>query len=345
MSGTQRSGWAVGCFFTFFWSALTLGFDGAIAYFAYENLRSFYFTETVGTVTVSRIEESRDSDGDLSHKPHVEYDYVVGGTTLQGTVRRNGEMGVSGWGARRSVQAIIERYPVGKQVPVFYDPQQPATAVLEQGVNGTELFLAMFLTPFNMIMLALWTGVISPGLPLGTDPAIESLIEETGHGWALRTPRVHPLTAFFGGLGVGAFLMIFIVGFTSGFSPSLSGMTTVWMLLLALGVACSTATLRRMSFLVDPGTQQLTITGRWFRPDETIDAAVISGVQPAASAFQTEGAPTTYGVAVRYVDAAGSDRAETLGAGWSKSLAEQIAERMRNDLRLTTTPPPEANHA
>ncbi len=208
----SSSGRGIGWFFGFFWSALTLGFDAGIGYFAYQNFRSNSFSETIATVTVSRMDDSRDSDGDISYRPHIEYDYQVAGQPHHGTVRRYGEMGVSGSGAHRSVQQIVDQYPVGRQVPVYYDPQAPATAVLERGLNGTELFLAMFLTPFNMIMLALWGGVISGGSTQTDDPPEESLILETGSGYEIVLPRVSPLVAFGMGLGGGAFLMIFAHG-------------------------------------------------------------------------------------------------------------------------------------
>jgi hypothetical protein len=244
-------------------------------------------------------------------------------------------MGVSGSGAHRSVQKIVDQYPVGRQVPVFYDPQAPATAVLERGLNGTELFLAMFLTPFNMIMLALWGGVISGGSTQTDDPPEESLIIETGSGYEIVLPRVSPLVAFGMGLGGGAFLMIFVVAFTAGFHPSLSGMTTVWSLLLAFAFLCSTATLRKTTYFVDPATQQLSIFGRWFKPDETIDAATISAIAAEKSSVQSDNSPTYYGVQVRYIDVAGIDRKTSIGWGWSLERAQTLAKRLRTVLRIS----------
>lgn len=334
----SSSGRGFPLFFGGIWSVLTLGFDGGIGYFAYLNLRSNSYVETIATVTASRIDDSRDSDGDTSYRPHIEYDYQVDGRPQHGTVRRYGEMGVSGHGAHRSVQTIIARYPVGGQVPVYYDPRTPATAVLERGLSGTELFLALFLTPFNMIMLAIWSGVISGGSRQADGAAEDSLLKESGVGYEIDFPRIHPVVAFGIGLGGGAFLLIFVIAFTSGFHPSLSSMTTAWSLLLAFAFACSTASLRKTRYFVDPATRQLSITGRWLKPDETVDGATISGISAEKSAVQSDNSPPAYYVQLRYIDGAGLDRKQSIGWSWTIEQAQALAERLRSVLQISTKP-------
>ncbi len=83
---------------------------------------------TMGTVIMSHLERRRSSSnrGSVNY-PVVQYAYLVGGQTYQGRKIAPGPE-VGGTGAGR----VVERYPAGAQVMVFYDPQNPAEAVLEK---------------------------------------------------------------------------------------------------------------------------------------------------------------------------------------------------------------------
>lgn len=96
----------------------------------------------MGTVTYSGIEWRRGSKGQSVAYPLVHYTYQVMGQLYQGNKIAPG-MEVGGTGARK----VVERYPVGAQVMVYYDPNQPSDAVLERQMPGyvTLLFVIMVL--------------------------------------------------------------------------------------------------------------------------------------------------------------------------------------------------------
>jgi hypothetical protein len=81
----------------------------------------------MGAVTMSRIEQRSSSDSGYTDYPVVQYSYQVGEQSYQGMKLAPGPE-VGGTGARK----IIERYPAGAQVMVFYNPQNPSDAVLER---------------------------------------------------------------------------------------------------------------------------------------------------------------------------------------------------------------------
>jgi hypothetical protein len=86
------------------------------------------WSTTMGTVTSSYLERRRSSNNRGSTDyPVVQYSYQVGGQAYQSTRIAPG-MEVGGTGAGR----VVERYPAGAQVVVFYDPQNPSDAVLER---------------------------------------------------------------------------------------------------------------------------------------------------------------------------------------------------------------------
>lgn len=100
---------------------------------------------TPGTVLYTGMEtyQSRDEDGSLSttYGATIQYSYEVGGTTFQSNRRTFTEVKTS---SRRRVAQILERYPQGSAVSVYYDPNDPSNCVLETGVGWSGyLFLAL----------------------------------------------------------------------------------------------------------------------------------------------------------------------------------------------------------
>jgi hypothetical protein len=89
------------------------------------------WSSTMGTVNNSYLERRRSSKGGSVNYPVVQYSYQVGGQPYHGSKIAPG-MAVGGTGAGR----VVERYPVGAQVMVFYDPQNPSDAVLERKAHA-----------------------------------------------------------------------------------------------------------------------------------------------------------------------------------------------------------------
>ncbi|HYO69332.1 MAG TPA: hypothetical protein VEU33_24960 [Archangium sp.] len=87
----------------------------------------------------------------------MRYAYEVDGRTYEGTRYRYGAWHSSRRGA---AEALARRFPVGATVPVFHDAETPEDAVLVAGVQGQELFLLLFMNPFNLAMLAGWYGAV-----------------------------------------------------------------------------------------------------------------------------------------------------------------------------------------
>lgn len=83
---------------------------------------------TPGRITKSEV--ARNASGDsTTYYPSLRYEYAVSGKPYTGNriSFRNGET------VRRvSSQRIVDRYPAGMQVEVFYDPKQPTVAVLDR---------------------------------------------------------------------------------------------------------------------------------------------------------------------------------------------------------------------
>lgn len=86
---------------------------------------------TMGVVTMSTLQIRRSSNNSRSEVPVVGYQYEVDGQSYTGGTIKAGEQyfSVRLWGEARKV---VERYPVGAQVMVYYNPANPAESALER---------------------------------------------------------------------------------------------------------------------------------------------------------------------------------------------------------------------
>jgi hypothetical protein len=84
-----------------------------------------------GRITTSEVQQHRGKKGKVTFSANVGYDYQVDGQKLLGdTVWFGGNFSSSSSGLARQT---VDRYPVGKQVRVSYDPAHPEVSVLEPG--------------------------------------------------------------------------------------------------------------------------------------------------------------------------------------------------------------------
>jgi hypothetical protein len=84
----------------------------------------------MGAVKISTTEYRSSEDGG-AYYPVVHYSYQVGGQPYEGyRIAPGGEVG--GIGAAK----VAARYPIGAQVQVFYNPQNPSEAFLEKKAHA-----------------------------------------------------------------------------------------------------------------------------------------------------------------------------------------------------------------
>ncbi|MBL8094665.1 MAG: DUF3592 domain-containing protein [Anaerolineales bacterium] len=117
---------------------LPLGIIGGIGYFIYRRYQmgqakrqeSQAWLTTTGVVMLSRVEVHGGGDSTRT-VPMVVYQYQVNGQPFQGNVVRAGSQFFTVQGSREPY-VIVDRYPVGAQVVVYYNPANPAECALER---------------------------------------------------------------------------------------------------------------------------------------------------------------------------------------------------------------------
>lgn len=214
--------------FLLFWSALTLLFDGVIVHGITRQLLALSYAETTGTITASKVTESSDGDGS-TYGFEVRYTYEVNGQKYVGDRYR-----YSQWRASNSstVREVAQRHRKGTTVPVFYASDEPEEAVLLRGIQGFDLFMLLFMTPFNLVMIGGWYGRVRGRKQ-----------EDDLVGAFTRGGRLHVRLEKTGVVDIGlktaglcSFVAVFVVGIPTGFNPSLPTILLTWGALIVLSV-------------------------------------------------------------------------------------------------------------
>jgi hypothetical protein len=103
-----------------------------------------------GAVISSEVSHSTDAEGGDSYSPEVDYQYQVDG---QNIINDQIKFGENSYDSRRRAEEIAANYPVGRQVTVYYDPEQPDKAVLEPGVSAGSYIVLSIGVVFILIAL------------------------------------------------------------------------------------------------------------------------------------------------------------------------------------------------
>lgn len=125
--------------------------------------QSVNWPTTSGRVIESRISEheSEDEDGHTTstYAPVVRFEYQVEGVTY--TSDRMGVGSNIAISNRKKVEQRIAGYPQGRLVRVYYNPQNPAEAVLETRLTSkAELVTGIILIVVGLSILCLGVGGI-----------------------------------------------------------------------------------------------------------------------------------------------------------------------------------------
>lgn len=120
-----------------FWVSLVIGLFCVMAWLGGRDQAAdtLKWPSAQGVITDSSVTESHDKDGDREKHASVEYTYAVNGKSYKGH-----DVNVAASG---DADQIAAKYPKGKQVSVYYNPQKPEEAVLEQGGAGVWVWGAV----------------------------------------------------------------------------------------------------------------------------------------------------------------------------------------------------------
>ena len=227
------------------WTAFVGAFDCFTGYNLYRQARSTGFAQTTGIVTSSEVTRHSGSKGRKTYGVDIRCTYEVNGSKFSSDRYRYGagSSSDSQW-----AYYAVAKNRVGTEVPVFFNPRDPGDALLNPGVNGSDMFMLLFLTPFNMIMLGLWSAAAGVLLRKFCKTKAGGVKWSTGgRSIRVRLPRFSPVIAGLAATGVGSFASIFVIGFTAGFHPGATLALFTWLALIGAGVGVAVWQWRKQS--------------------------------------------------------------------------------------------------
>jgi hypothetical protein len=134
-----------------------------VAAFSYTGYRTSLASKTwpsvTGSIIQSEIERQTSTSGEGANKkttvkeyPKIAYQYHIDGQRYKSA---NISFLSSSGGARQ----VVSRYPHGKTVPVYYNPDKPEQAVLVPGspeFNYVPYFFSVFFVLLGLILFGRW---------------------------------------------------------------------------------------------------------------------------------------------------------------------------------------------
>ncbi|MEP6984862.1 MAG: DUF3592 domain-containing protein [Chloroflexota bacterium] len=118
---------------------------------------SYSWPTTTGQILVSNVHSRRSSSSNGTHhtvyEPKIQYEYTVDGKRYQS--KQLSYSVVAGTSAESWAQGIVDRYPQGSSVQVYYNSSKPSEAVLEHAGTGGSLALVFILGAVEVLLLVL----------------------------------------------------------------------------------------------------------------------------------------------------------------------------------------------
>ncbi|NPD22518.1 DUF3592 domain-containing protein [Corallococcus exiguus] len=299
-----------------------------------------------GTITWSEVETAR-SNKSTTYRLKLAYTYSVDGQSHEGGKRR-----LYAWstGDLEPVEALVTRYPVGATIPVYYRPAQPSEAVLQPGPGSAELFMLMFLLPFNL--LTIWTWIVASRNWRPEPPLVPTFFREDGSECVTLTELGTTFWVFLA-LGGSAFLCgVFLGGVAGGHNaPVLAGIGA-WGLVIACGVVTgrvSSAWRKAGRFDLRLHVQARTLSlpagsGRKHRLDLRWRDVRAIRVDPPVRGNQ-RGSVNRYPLTLDHVTAEGESRPEIIAYFLREEQAEAMAHWLRTHLDVGEAAPEERRAA
>lgn len=127
----------------------------AFMYGLYCLFRMFAFRkwESTGGTVLTSYKTARRENFQKFEDAEITYEYEVNGKTYRSSViKASGDMsGDTNKKGASDVDRLIEKYPGGSSVTVYYNPSMPKMACLEQG-GGEAMFICLVFGPLAVLV-------------------------------------------------------------------------------------------------------------------------------------------------------------------------------------------------
>jgi hypothetical protein len=208
---SKRIRWSMVAF-TVVWIVGVVSIEWQLLPTLIQEIRSLIFTPVEARLVSCEIVAETNPDAGWKSFRVIKYDYVVENKTYQSNrfypTRRLIERG------DRADQRC-EKFQVGQAVTAYANLYAPEEAILRRGLQPSSMLILMFLTPFNLVGLAMlrWGCMTMVGLRKGELMRDVFLQRDDQHGWRLTMTETSPLEVGGLALGVSTFVSTFVAAF------------------------------------------------------------------------------------------------------------------------------------
>lgn len=240
---------AVLLIFTLLWSGMVLAFDTFMARGLLKQFESASYPAVTGTVTRSEVLSHTGSKGGTHYTADIQYKYSVNGRPYSGNTMRFNKVNAANSG---DAGAIVRAHPSGSPVQVYFNPVAPDESLLFPGIAGADFMMVLFLTPFNMIMIAFWLGLWGWFRERLFKPIAGGVkIIEDGITTRVRLPQWNAIWSGLGTIGGLGFLSMFVVGIPTGMQPSFAVVLPAILVVYLAGIMVYLRQLQKINSGID----------------------------------------------------------------------------------------------
>jgi hypothetical protein len=330
---TPRWHWLIWASFGLVWSAGTIFFDAIAVRGAVQQYRSLSFDSVEGKVVKCAVVVNDDGEG-TAFDVDIEFVYRVRNQEYRGRRVRYYKLWERDW-----VSRFVEEHPPRSPITVYYDPTDPAEAVLLRETDGGLLWFSLFLVPFNLTMVFLIATAIYVRRVGGTTAKLPFVVNEKNERLHICLATIGPASSSLVTLFATALVAAVFVALCGGMPPSLLVMEITWGIVLATSAWVYWRVARRIAagkndLILDPLWKTLSLpvlldgTGPVVVPlADVVSADVV--------AVHEEDEPTKYVPTVRWRDAAGAMHESKLVNCSDEADAERLAAWIRSKVGNT----------
>ena len=321
-----------------FLSVMMLSADAFLLYGVARQLIALDYPTADGAVTASQVVAVDGDEGQTFHA-EIKYAYRVGAQNYAGDRYRYAYIGSGIAEARR----IVAAFRVGKQVTVYYAPSDAADAVLLTGIEGLDFLFAMFLLPFNAMMLGN-LAALRNAVHHRRSPSVAGGVKIWSADDQIRA-RLSPFSAglfALGGVGLAGFLGVFLLAGWRGFNPPIPVVLLAWCVVGGCGLAAYLLRRRNLEsgtsdLVIDEARRTVTLPRTCGRrqstevPADRISAVIVED-RNKNGAKERQLCPYVPTLIWRGDD--GTEHREKLAEWMNPDRAEQFAAWLRTQLKL-----------
>lgn len=231
---SQRISWPM-VIFTMVWIGGIVSIEWRLLPTLGKEIHSLVFTPVEARLLSCEIVAETDPDADWKSFRVITYEYMVENKTYRSNrfypARRLTERG-------DRADMRCEKFQVGQAVTAYVNPYAPEEAFLRRGLQPFTTLILMFLTPFNLVGLALlrWGYRTMVGLRKGELMRDVFLERDDQHGWRLTMTETSPLEVGGLALGLSTFVSTFIAAFFLKSSTPVPVEGLLWLSCIAITV-------------------------------------------------------------------------------------------------------------